>query len=181
MRTAMVPLPVAAVLTGGTSWLPLRMTFEPLLETAEAEGEGLVVWAHAAARNAAAPRLLTQRDRLTICRSACIGSVSGWLLRNLWAASPALSPHLTLHCLHCAGHPGRNRCASASIRDDVDSSIAIRFTPCSSAFRFGLGRSPWQPTRSHSVRGAYFLPGQYTQAMLESLRPDAATWSLRDA
>jgi hypothetical protein len=30
MRTLMVPLPVAAVLTGGTSWLPLSMTFEPL-------------------------------------------------------------------------------------------------------------------------------------------------------
>src|SRR6266436_4013393 len=75
MRTAMVPLPVAAVLTGGTSWLPLSVTFEPL-------GAALAIccWAlccaHPAARSAATLTLLSHRDRLTSRCSACIGLAS---------------------------------------------------------------------------------------------------------
>src|SRR5574342_416827 len=54
MRTVMVPLPVAAVLTEGTSCLPLSMTFEP-------EGAGLDAAAHPAMTSAAAPMLLARR------------------------------------------------------------------------------------------------------------------------
>src|SRR5215470_13735601 len=63
LRTLTVPLPVAAVVTGGTSWLPLRVTFEPL---------GAELWAHATATSTAAPRPFHQRVHPTIRRSVCM-------------------------------------------------------------------------------------------------------------
>jgi hypothetical protein len=62
MPTAIVPLPDAAVVTGGTSWLPLSVTMVPPLED---------MLAHPATR-IAAPPMPAHRDRFTTSRSTFI-------------------------------------------------------------------------------------------------------------
>src|SRR4030095_13631162 len=60
--TVIVPVPVAPVVTGGISWLPLSATFVPPLED---------MLAHPASRIATAP-MLAHRKPLTTCRSPLI-------------------------------------------------------------------------------------------------------------
>src|SRR5713101_8971766 len=70
ISTVMVPLPVAAVFTGGTSWAPLSTTFEPV------GALRAICCAHPAARSAAMPTLLRHRERVMTRRSVSIASPS---------------------------------------------------------------------------------------------------------
>src|SRR5258705_9567025 len=99
MRTVMVPLPVAAVLTGGISWRPSRTTFEPLLLVVEGMGAGPGVRVHAAAQSATTPKPPTHRERFTTGPSKCMGhSPYCWLSAGLVGSSlhppPNISPNV---------------------------------------------------------------------------------------
>jgi len=60
----MVPVPVAAVFTGGTSWRPIKTTFEGLLVVVEGRGDGPGVCTQAESVKAPADKPTTRRQNL---------------------------------------------------------------------------------------------------------------------